>query len=136
MCDSREDGRYQDYVQSMTRAGVKPHSYAAWKRVQEVAPPSEQILDDATASPEQQVIDASHRAYFKHIAECYGPRPTFEQWLREENILYKHFIKIVYKVGDEFVTEILTGNIAREFRAAIERAPHTLSFAFLVRPAK
>ncbi|MFI5260830.1 MAG: hypothetical protein ACHQU0_03485, partial [Candidatus Paceibacteria bacterium] len=66
--------------------GITPHSFTAWKRVQKSAPPAAPLLEAGFKSLEQQVIDASYRAYKR----CRNAALTFEQWLTFMNL--KDFI--------------------------------------------
>ena len=136
MCDDLEK-RYRQYAATMQDAGITPHSFTAWKRVQKSAPPFALVVEVKTTSPEQQVIDASYRAYQKWVALGFissmgrSRRPaTFEQWLGGMNLACGgNVARIVYRVHDEIITETVTGSIAKEIRNAFElNVPTWMSF--------
>ncbi len=132
MCDDLEK-RYRQYAATMQDAGITPHSFTARKRVQKSAPPFALVVEVRTNSGrkplEQQVIDASYRAYQKWVALGFissmgrSRRPaTFEQWLGGMNLACGgNVVRIVYRVHDEIITETVTGSIAKEIRNAFER---------------
>ncbi len=142
MCDDVEK-RYRQYAATMQDVGIIPHSFTAWKRVQKSAPPFALVVEVRTNSGrkplEQQVIDASYRAYQKWLAmrsvgAMRTPRRivTFEQWLTAKNIVARgNEVRIVYTAHDEICTQTVTGSIAQEIRKAFERnSPTFISFGY------
>ncbi len=110
MCDDLEK-RYLKYAKTMPFA------------------PIVEVKTNAHKPLEQQVIDASYRAYQKWVALGFissvgrSRRPvTFEQWLGGMNLACGgNVVRIVYRVHDEIITETVTGSIAKEIRNAFER---------------
>lgn len=123
MCDDLEK-RYRQYAATMQDVGITPHSFTAWKRVQKSAPPFALVVEVKTTSPEQQVIDASYRAYKKWLAgrACTPRKPvTFEQWLTAKNIIARENYFIVrlreaYRNLNTCVRPALSSSTSKKWR--------------------